>query len=53
MTNGNRPPAEDAVALLVGRGKISGEGYADEQLHPLILKSFLPFVPERKAWRTA
>jgi hypothetical protein len=47
------PANPDAVASLVGKGRISGEGYADEVLDPLILKSFEPFVPDRKAWRTA
>jgi hypothetical protein len=47
------PANPDAVASLVGRGRIAGEGYNDEPLHPLIMKSFEPFVPARKAWRTA
>jgi hypothetical protein len=47
------PANPDAVASLVGKGRIAGEGYQDEALHPLILKSFEPFVPARKAWPTA
>ena len=44
------PANPDAVASLLGRGRIDVGGFAEEQIDPLLYKSFLPMLPQKRAW---
>lgn len=44
------PANPDAVASLLGRGRINTGGANDDQLDPIIRKSFEPFLPPARVW---